>query len=162
MKRPESDISLRLLAVERGKPSPYAKVEVAIAGETICIRWGIDEFTYPHLKRAFQTRCFDTMPGVQYEYFLRLSYGGDGSNVWGFLECHCGSQSTAVEFRCSKYFISNVEWFRSHSVDSVSQLADVHWDLNSPPNPALNRSAQERRSWVPAALRASAPGYAAR
>ena len=30
------------------------------------------------------------------------------------------------------------------------------------PNPGINRSAQEQCSWVPAALRAPAPGYAQR
>jgi len=52
MKGPESEIPLRLLEVERREPSPYAKVEVAIARERIYIRWGIHEFAYPRLKRA--------------------------------------------------------------------------------------------------------------
>ena len=64
MKHPGPGIGLKLLAVELGEPSSYAKVEVTIAGQTICSRWGLDEFTYPHLKHVFQTRCFDTMPGV--------------------------------------------------------------------------------------------------
>jgi hypothetical protein len=35
-------------------------------------------------------------------------------------------------------------------------------ELEAVPNKALNRSAQEHRSWVPAARRAAAPGYAER
>ena len=142
MRRLASDIGLKILAVERGEPSPYAKVEVTIVGQTICIRWGVDDFTYPHLKRAFQTRCFDTMPGVKYEYFLRTSYRGDTSGPKGVLDCCYEGRSMAVWFRCSLYFVSNIEWFRSHSVGSVSQLAHLAWEANQPAQPGAAMDTQ--------------------
>ena len=129
MSRNRTEPFLRILAVEDGSPSPYAKIEVALGGETLVVRWGLDADTFPHLKKAFTTRCFDGLPGTAYEYFLLLSFSGErssaGPKTLGYVECRNRERTKNVSFPCSSYFISNLKWMAS--VSSIAELKSLEW-----------------------------------
>jgi hypothetical protein len=142
MKRPSYNVELRLLAVEMGTPSPFAKVRATIGEHSILIRWGVDEFTYPHLKRAFQTRGFNSMLGLGYEYFIAHKYSieppkQNSRRLSAALECRLGRDSTMIWFTCSEWYVSNIEWFRTNSVTSLDQLEHLRWENNLPDGPGV-------------------------
>lgn len=136
MTRNRTEPFLRLLAVEDGTPSPYAHIDVTLGGESLEIRWGLDALTYSHLKRAFQARPFDELPGTAYERYLLLSYSATLSDKpsdvtrYGVLECRQGKRIKNVEFQCSEYFITNIAWFQG--VTSLDELAHLRWQENCP------------------------------
>ena len=122
---------LDILEIKKDNIGGYVKINAMLVDGEIVIRCGVDDFTFQHLRKATQTRCFDTMPGLKYEYHLLIMYSSSNRNAEkpeysGFVECILDSQTKDIEFKCSSFMASNIEWFRS--IKSINDLEFLRWN----------------------------------
>jgi hypothetical protein len=128
IRRKPGELNLRVLDVRRASPSPFAHIEVSLGPERREIRWGIDEFTYSRLRRAFDSRPMGAMPGMKFEHKLMHAYhpldpDGKGTCI---LECTDGRMKESFKFECSHYFSQNLVWICSN-MKTLDELEHVDW-----------------------------------
>ena len=81
---------MRVIDVSDASQPPYAHVEVSLGGSSREIRWGLDELTFRHFRRAFQSRPTDAMPGATLDRYILTTYDGSsgqpGSTGYCYLD----------------------------------------------------------------------------
>ncbi|MFL0269292.1 hypothetical protein [Candidatus Clostridium radicumherbarum] len=120
---------LDIIEIKRDEIGAYAKINVILEDGRLVIRWGLDNFTFPYIKDAFSARCFDIMPGVAYKHRLLIQYAvknNDGvKEFYTYIECIQNKKRKDVEFRCSEYFASNLQWFSK--IKNIHELSSIEW-----------------------------------
>jgi hypothetical protein len=94
----------------------FAIVEVPKNREKEKFRFGITANGYRALKKIFQFRPFNTMPGMKYRYFydgsmsIPLGHNTDESIFLG-IRCEIDIVGKSFDFQVPQDLASNLEWF---------------------------------------------------
>jgi peptidoglycan-N-acetylglucosamine deacetylase len=119
--------SLEILQFNQDDVGPYIRIRVTIADEQIDIRFGLDEFTYIHLRKLLKALFPEHFPSEQYKCFLSFdTHSAPGYTHTGWIVCKLGAQNTRLSFECSELYKSNLEWLKN--IDDITDLEDLSWE----------------------------------
>lgn len=90
-------------------------------------QFGVSRKSYLILRRIFETRTFDMMPGLKYRYF----YGGsshalDSSSASMFVRVELGRDATTKEFDIPKDLHANLLWFAQLPSPENASYLEIH------------------------------------
>lgn len=143
MSRNRTEPLLKIESLERDEQGAYLVAVVTLKGETLRIRWGLDEEAVGPIRRALEMRPFDASYGNHYEYFIYPGFEGGGpDNFTCFLEARCGGLTKNIPFSCGERFSGNLEWFCQKFFRPSGSLDCLrHLEFPSKPNhPSASRS----------------------
>lgn len=134
MSRNRTEPLLKIEHLGRDELGAYLVVAVTLKGETLRIRWGLDEEAVGPIRRALATRPFDASCGNSYEYFIYPESSGGGPDSFiCYLEARCAERTKKIEFLCGKRFAGNWEWFREAFFQKDGSLESLrHLELKPP------------------------------
>ena len=95
----------------------FAAIRLSRVGVDRVFELGISQSSYAALQRVFQTRPFDTMPGVSQRYFfvpsivIAHSAQDDPERRIGTVRIEQGHNGRDLNFPMPKSFIANLLWF---------------------------------------------------
>ncbi|WAH36961.1 polysaccharide deacetylase family protein [Alicyclobacillus dauci] len=115
--------TVEVLSVEEDHYGPFAKINVQLVDGEMVIRWGLDRYTYKHLRKVVYSGFGEFGPSANYRCMLLLNGGGSShlpNRFVSSLMCQLGTQWIRIEFLCSALFLSNLEWLRN--VETVQEL----------------------------------------
>lgn len=115
--------SVEILIIHEDYFGPFARIRVELLDGSIDIRWGLDRYTYEHLRKVAD---FGAKANYQCRLLLKSISSHAASGHVGSLMSQVGTQWVRLEFSCSKLFVSNLEWLRG--VRSVNELRSLAWD----------------------------------
>lgn len=153
-------LSLEVLRVQEDDIGAYAKIKVTTMDGEAVIRWGLDDYTFHHLKGLVFTQGLDFQDGNSVHYRCLLSTEGVFDNTYpntGWLECYLGTHQTRLSFPCSDLYTSNLQWLLQ--VESLDDLEGLRW--NKWLEYHFNQPDKETPSEVASAVLAAAESTAA-
>ena len=91
----------------------FGVVGIQVLGESKQFQFSISSNGYRALRKIFQLRPFDTMPGVKQKYFFAGSYGRipSSSEFRTDVRVEQNREGMNVEVRIPKDLLSNLVWF---------------------------------------------------
>jgi hypothetical protein len=91
----------------------FASIRLARGGADRIFELGISASSYSALKRVFQSRPFDDMPGAKRRYFFVPTYSKreDPERCIGTVRIEQGSEGRNLEFEMPQMLIANLLWF---------------------------------------------------
>jgi len=124
---------LAILKVSRDEIGRYVKFKANLSDGTLEFRCELDAQTYKHLRKAVDTKYFDSL-ATEYHYDLILTYqrnemvdsDSTGLPFKGVIRCTQGDRAIQMEFPCSERFAGNMEWFRKE-VKSIEDIQHLAW-----------------------------------
>ena len=124
---------LAILKVSRDEIGRYVKWKANLSDGTLEFRCELDAPTYKHLRKAVDTKYFDSL-ATEYQYDLILTYQFNEKvdlklsdlPYNGVIRCTKSDRAIQVEFPCSERFAGNMEWFRKE-VESIEDIQHLAW-----------------------------------
>jgi hypothetical protein len=111
----------------------FAAIRLARAGADRVFELGITASAYAALRRMFQTRPFDQMPGLPQRYFF-VGTGrkpDDLERFIGFVRIEQGRNGRNFTFEMPKVLLANLLWF--YEMKTLEPAAHLH---SEPPDSA--------------------------
>lgn len=93
--------------------------------------FGVSEPSYRALRRVFQMRPFDTMPGLKYRYFVGYPCGrsNDPLRCHGTIRFEQGNSTKGISVELPHDLIANLLWFyKMDSLEPASHLRSWPYD----------------------------------
>lgn len=124
---------LAILKVARDEIGRYVKLNATLSDGTLEFRCELDAQTYKHLRKAVDTKYFDSL-ATEYHYDLILIsqrnevVNSDSTDLpyKGVIRCTQGGRAIQMEFPCSERFAGDMEWFRKE-VESIDDIQHLAW-----------------------------------
>ncbi len=91
----------------------FAAIRLSRAGEDRIFELGISPNSHAALRRVFQARPFDQMPGLKQRFFFVPSYSkrDDPERCLGTVRVEQGNRGRNIEFEMPRMLIANLLWF---------------------------------------------------
>ncbi|MGN6625323.1 MAG: hypothetical protein ACTHLN_01775 [Tepidisphaeraceae bacterium] len=104
----------------------FATIRHARAGEDRIFELGISANSHAALRRVFQTRPFDQMPGLKQRYFFVPSYSkrDDPERGVGSLRIEQGNEGRNIQVEMPKMLIANLLWF--YEMEALEPAKHLH------------------------------------
>ncbi len=104
----------------------YCAVKIVKSGEDATLEFGVSESSYFALKRILDSRPFDSMPGIPYQFFFSGSYTGavQGTETLTFgVRVEQGDKAKNFDYKGPRALLANLLWFQGlTSLDQASGL----------------------------------------
>jgi hypothetical protein len=151
MSRNRTEPLLRIEHLGHDELGSFLVVAVTLKGETLRIRWGLNEEAVAPLRRALDSRPFDASCGNSYEYFIYPGSAGGGPDSYiCYLEARCGGRTKNIPFLCGERFAGNLDWFCQTFFQNVGSLESLR-HLEFPSKPVVPNEQQTHQSSEPSA-----------
>jgi hypothetical protein len=97
----------------------FVAIRLARAGEDRIFELGISANSNAALRRVFQTRPFDQMPGLRQRYYFVPSYGkrDDPERCIGTVRVELDKEGRNIDVEMPKTLIANLLWF--HEMETL-------------------------------------------
>jgi hypothetical protein len=104
----------------------FAAIRHARAGDDLIFELGISANSHAALRRVFQTRPFDQMPGLKHHYFFVPSYskGDDPERCMGTVRIEQGNEGRNIKVEMPKTLIANLLWF--YEMETLEPAKHLH------------------------------------
>ncbi len=103
----------------------FAAIRLARAGDDRIFELSISATSHAALRRVFQTRPFDQMPGLSRRYFFVPSYSkrDDPERCVGWIRIEQGKDGRSVEVKMPETLIANLLWlYEMKTLESAKHL----------------------------------------
>lgn len=107
----------------------YAAIRLARSSQERVFELGISASSHTALRRVFQTRPFDQLPGLAHRYYFVPSYSkrDDPERCIGTVRIEQGKNGRDITFEMPKTLIANLLWF--YEMETLEPAQHLH----SPP-----------------------------
>lgn len=105
---------LEILDATKDNGLCFATIRLALNGETLKLKFGVEPSDYPYIKRILEFRPFENTGVAPYKYFYARSYSRDSSNenlANADFRVEQLKNHKQFEFKVGKLFLSNLRWF---------------------------------------------------
>ena len=104
----------------------FAAIRLGRAGDERVFELGISASSHAALRRIFQFRPFDRMPGISHRYFFVPSYGkgDDPERCPGTVRIEQGKEGRDFKFEMPKTLIANLLWF--YEMETLEPAKHLH------------------------------------
>jgi hypothetical protein len=109
----------------------FAAIRLARAGDDRAFELSITASAYAALRRMFQTRPFDQMPGLLQRYFfVQCRKRDDPERCIGTVRIEQGRNGRNFEFEMPKVLLANLLWF--YEMETLEPAEHLHsWPPDS-------------------------------
>lgn len=104
----------------------FAAIRLSRAGDDRIFELGISAASHTALRRVFQARPFDQMPGLSRRYFFLPSHGkgDDPERCVGRVRIEQGKDGRSVEVEMPETLIANLLWF--YEMETLEPAKHLH------------------------------------
>jgi hypothetical protein len=104
----------------------FAAIRLARAGDDRVFELGISASSHAALRRVFQTRPFDGMPGLRRRYFFvpAFSKRDDPERCIATVRVEQGKEGRNIEVEVPKTLIANLLWF--YGMETIEPAKHLH------------------------------------
>jgi hypothetical protein len=120
----------------------FAAIRLARAGDDRVFELGITASAYAALRRVFQSRPFDHMPGLPQRYFFVPAHGkrDDPDRCIGTVRIEQGGNGRNLTFEMPKILTANLLWFyEMETLEPAAHLPSWPADTARPGNSTSSR-----------------------